>query len=133
MSFVFAYNWKGTLHLAQEANKVQKTQNDFFVPCSLQCKVVPEIYSVSPCGTGSGIARRRLEPSPSNEGLSSPQPSLAAPPAISSEKLSQSILNQEMNNPECRKANTGILVGFGVFAGAIVFLRYAGDLLVPNF
>ncbi|POW21759.1 hypothetical protein PSHT_02015 [Puccinia striiformis] len=43
------------------------------------------------------------------------------------------ILRQEMNDPECRKANTGILVGFGVFISAITFFKVAGDLLVPAF
>ncbi|KAI9600643.1 hypothetical protein H4Q26_000432 [Puccinia striiformis f. sp. tritici PST-130] len=30
-----------------------------------------------------------------------------------------------MNDPECRKANTGILVGFGVFISAITFFKVA--------
>ncbi|KAI8452561.1 hypothetical protein BY996DRAFT_4584349, partial [Phakopsora pachyrhizi] len=43
------------------------------------------------------------------------------------------ILREEMNNPECRRANLDILIGLGMFTGAITFLRFAGDILVPNF
>jgi hypothetical protein len=43
------------------------------------------------------------------------------------------ILAQEMNDPECRKANKGILIGFGVFISSIAFFKLAGDLLVPAF
>ncbi|OAV91449.1 hypothetical protein PTTG_05107 [Puccinia triticina 1-1 BBBD Race 1] len=43
------------------------------------------------------------------------------------------IISQEMNDPECRKANTGILVGFAVFFSSIAFFKVAGDLLVPAF
>ncbi|KAG0145013.1 hypothetical protein CROQUDRAFT_79245 [Cronartium quercuum f. sp. fusiforme G11] len=43
------------------------------------------------------------------------------------------ILVHELTSPEARQANLRILGGFGAFAAAITFLRYAGDLLVPGF
>ncbi|KAA1107184.1 hypothetical protein PGT21_005546 [Puccinia graminis f. sp. tritici] len=65
---------------------------------------------------------------------SKPKPNyLSSHPKEQEESVWKTILNQEMNDPECRKANTGILVGFAVFFSSITFFKLAGDLLVPAF
>ncbi|KAH9820708.1 hypothetical protein DFH28DRAFT_633136 [Melampsora americana] len=62
-------------------------------------------------------------------------PSYIGAPKPRSEEVSiwKQILIQEFKNPASREANLRILTGFGTFALGITFLKFAGDLLVPNF
>jgi len=54
-------------------------------------------------------------------------------PAGEQPSMLKQVKRAEWEDPEARAANTQVLLGLGLFAGAIVVIRNFGDLFVPVF